>query len=77
VATFSVEGASEVLEHNKTGFIVEQGNVESLVYYAEQLILHPELRMEFGKLARQHVIENWDMRLMTKQLWEIYNRKSR
>jgi glycosyltransferase involved in cell wall biosynthesis len=76
VVTFSVEGASEVLEHKKTGFIVEQGNVPELIYYAEQLILHPELRVQFGKLARQHVIEHWDMRLMTKQLREIYNRKS-
>ena len=74
VVTFEVEGATEVLEHEKTGFIVEQGNIDSLEYYAEQLILHPDLRIRFGKLARNHVIENWDMRLMATQLREIYNR---
>ena len=77
VVTFLVEGANEVLEHKKTGFIVEQGNVETLVYYTEQLILHPELREIFGKLARKHVIEHWDMRLMTGRLREIYNRNTK
>lgn len=76
VVTFLVEGATEVLENNKTGFIVEQGNGESLVYSAEQLILYPDLRRQFGKLAREHVIQRWDMRLMVEQLREIYNRNN-
>jgi len=75
VVTFSVEGANEVLEHKKTGFIAEQGNVKELEFYAEQLILQPDLRNSFGELARKHVIDNWDMRLMSKKLREIYNRK--
>jgi glycosyltransferase involved in cell wall biosynthesis len=74
VATFSVEGVNEILTHEQTGFIVEKKNVESLVYYAEQLILRPDLRAQFGKFAQQHVIENWDMRLMIRKLREIYNR---
>jgi len=76
VVTFSVEGANEVLEHKKTGFIAEQGNVKELEYYAEQLILHPDMRNSFGELACKHVIDNWDMRLMSKKLREIYNRKN-
>jgi glycosyltransferase involved in cell wall biosynthesis len=75
VVTFSVEGANEVLENNKTGFIVEQGNVNELVHSTERLILQPELRKQFGKLASRHVIEHWDKRLMSIQLREIYNRK--
>jgi len=77
VVTFAVEGADEVLKHEKTGFIVEQNNVDSLVYCAEQLILSPGLRAQFGKLAREHVIEHWDMRLMTMQLRNIYNRNNK
>jgi len=77
VVTFLVEGANEVLEHEKTGFIVEQGNIDALIYYAEQLILQPSLRVRFGKLANGHVIDHWDMRLMIRQLHEIYNRKIR
>jgi glycosyltransferase involved in cell wall biosynthesis len=74
VVTFAVEGATEVLEHEKTGFIIPQKDVKSLMYYTEQLILQPSLRSEFGKLAQQHVIQQWDMRLMSEQLIKIYNR---
>ncbi|UAY52217.1 glycosyltransferase [Ferruginibacter albus] len=76
VVTFSVEGANEVLEHEKTGFIVKQGDVDQLIYYAEQLILHPDLRIRFGQLSCSHVKENWDSHLMTKKLQEIYNRNT-
>jgi len=44
-----------------------------LIYSTEQLILHPELREKFGKLSQQHVLKNWDMRLMASQLQKIYN----
>ena len=74
VVTFAVEGATEVICNNETGYIVQQGNLDLLIYYTEQLILQPELRAEFGKSAQEHVIENWDMHIMAKQLKKIYNR---
>lgn len=74
VITFEVEGATEVLENEKSGFIVPQANTEILIYKTEQLILHPELRALFGKNSHQHVIQYWDMHLMAKQLQKIYNR---
>jgi glycosyltransferase involved in cell wall biosynthesis len=75
VVTFVVEGAAEVLEHEKTGFIVPQKDVGALVEYAEKLVLNPALRAEFGQLAQQHVMQHWDMHLMAIQLTDIYNRK--
>jgi glycosyltransferase involved in cell wall biosynthesis len=75
VVTFTVEGAQEVLEHEKTGFIVPQKDVGSLVHYAEKLVLQPSLRAEFGQLAQEHVMQHWDMHLMAVQLTDIYNRK--
>ena len=75
VITFEVEGATEVLENEKSGFIVQQANREALINKAEQLILQPELRALFGKRAQQHVMQYWDMHLMAKQLQIIYNRK--
>ena len=75
VVTFQVEGASEVIENEKTGFIVPQKDQKALMYYTEQLILQPELRSRFGKLSREHVIKYWDMHLMANQLQKIYNQK--
>lgn len=74
VITFEVEGATEVLENEKTGFIVPQANVDLLISKTEQLILQPALRAAFGKNSHQHVIQHWNMRLMAEQLQEIYNR---
>ncbi len=74
VITFEVEGAAEVLENEKSGFIVPQANVDLLISKTEQLILQPALRASFGKIAHQHVIQYWDMRIMAQQLQKIYNR---
>ena len=75
VITFEVEGAAEVLENEKTGFIVPQTNLHELISKTEQLILHPALRASFGNNSYRHVIQHWDMRIMAQKLHEIYNRK--
>ena len=75
VVTFEVEGAAEVLENEKTGFIVPQTNLCELISKTEQLILHPVLRTAFGNNSYRHVIKQWDMRIMAEKLHEIYNRK--
>jgi len=74
VITFEVEGASEVLENEKSGFIVPQANKEALINKAEQLILQPSLKLAFGQRAQQHVKQYWDMHVMAQQLRSIYNR---
>ena len=74
VITFEVEGATEVLENEKSGFIVPQVNVDLLISKTEQLILQQALRASFGKIAHQHVMKYWDMRIMAQQLQKIYNR---
>ena len=74
VITFEVEGASEVLENEKSGFIVPQANKEVLINKAEQLILQLSLRLVFGQRAQQHVMQYWDMHVMAQQLKNIYNR---
>ncbi len=76
VVTFQVEGAEEVLQNEKTGFIIPQGNANTLLSKTEELILHPELRLSFGKGAYQFVIQHWDVSIMTEQLYKIYNRNT-
>jgi glycosyltransferase involved in cell wall biosynthesis len=75
VVAFEVEGAGEVLENERTGFIVPQTNLDELISKTEELILHPALRVSFGNKAHEHVSQHWDMRIMAKKLKKIYNRK--
>jgi glycosyltransferase involved in cell wall biosynthesis len=72
VVTFEVEGATEILENEKTGFIIPQKNTELLFYKIEQLILQPERRKQFGVLAKKHVEIRWDIKQMGNQLDKIY-----
>ncbi len=50
-------GLPEVVENNKTGFVVPSKNQELLVQYLEKLILNPDLRNKFGKAGRERVIK--------------------
>ena len=73
VVTFAVEGADEILENNKTGFIVEQGNAAQFVSCTEELIQNPSLRKQFGESAFRHVRDTWDVGPMKSMLRRIYN----
>lgn len=77
VVTFQVEGAEEVLENEKTGFIVPQGDVNVLLSKTEELILNPALRLFFGNGAHEFVIQYWDIGIMIEKLYKIYNRNTR
>ena len=76
VVTFQVEGATEVLENEKTGFIVPQGDVNVLLSKTEELILNPGLRTFFGNGAHEFVIQHWDIGIMIEKLYKIYNRNT-
>ena len=76
VVTFEVEGATEVLENEKSGFIVPQTNLDTLISKTEQLILQPDLRATFGNNAHQYVIQYWDMHIMARKLRKIYLRNT-
>lgn len=53
---------AEILEHNKTAFLVEPANIDELMMAMKTLIDDENLRKELGKNARAEVIEKytWD-----------------
>ena len=76
VITFKVEGAEEVLQNEKTGFIIPQGNANTLLSKTEELILNPGLRSFFGNGAHEFVIQHWGIGIMIEKLYKIYNRNT-
>ena len=72
VVCFNVEGVREVIEQNKTGFIVPQGDVKQLSEYIVKLAQNKKLREEFGEVGFQKVIKQWDKKIMVNQLRQIY-----
>lgn len=56
-------GLKEVVEHEKTGFLVKYGNVQAIVDAIEKIYLNPGLRTEMGKNGRTKVCTEYDIKL--------------
>jgi glycosyltransferase involved in cell wall biosynthesis len=73
VVATNVGGVPEVVEDNKTGILVERGNVEELAAALEKLIVNPALRAKMGLAGRQLVEKKYDWSrnlLSMKSLYE-------
>jgi len=70
---FKVEGIAEIVEENKSGFIVPQYDVDALSKQLSILIEDDTKRLTFGKQAFTKAQQNWDYRKMNEDLREIYN----
>ena len=56
-----VGGIPELLEHGSEGFLVEPGNVESLVEHLDHVARDPAIRVGFGAAARNRVLLDFDV----------------
>jgi glycosyltransferase involved in cell wall biosynthesis len=60
VATFH-EGISDVVVNGKTGFLVEEGDINMMTKYMENLLTDESLRIEIGINARKHITANFTL----------------
>ena len=72
VVTSDVGGISEGLIDKKTGFLVEEGNIDAFVSKVLWLIDNPNRRKEMGKAGRQFVVENYESIILGERLIDIY-----
>lgn len=73
VVATNVRGNRDLVEHGRTGFLVELGDVEGLTRALEQLIADPELRTRMGEAARQK-IQDYSLDRVLDEMEEIYGR---
>lgn len=73
VVSFDIDGASEVVLNNKTGFLVEPRNSEQLASAIIELIKNQKLRERFGENGYNLIRENWSQEKMVDDLELIYN----
>jgi len=64
-------GISEAVIHGKTGFLVNQGDIDAMAEYLYQLLANPELASDMGKNAREHISANFSMRQSIEKLRKI------
>jgi glycosyltransferase involved in cell wall biosynthesis len=70
-------GLVEVVENNKTGFVISKGDPNEACKAIELLIRDKDLRIRMGKLGRKRVLElyNWDVNV--NQMLQFYSSCSR
>ena len=67
-----VGGMKYGLLNNKTGFVVESGDILSFVSKIETLIKDHELRTKMGRRGRKFVVENYDSEILGTRLENLY-----
>ena len=60
-------GIPEMMEHGKTGFLVEEGNSNDLIDKISILLNNKELSIEMGKAGRQFVIKKFSWQVIAKR----------
>lgn len=74
VVATSVGGIPEIVQHGRTGLLVDQHNPGELINATRQLIENPNLRLELGTQARSYVEESHSVRRLPAYLAGLYDR---
>lgn len=64
-------GIKDAVVHGETGFLVEEGDWESMAEYMIKLIEDPDLAGRMGRAARKHIEDNYEMSKRVQTLREI------
>lgn len=74
VIVTNVGGLPEVVEDEKTGYVVEPKNPEALAKKIIELIKNPTKRLEMGKAGREKVLNEYDWDKNVDYMIEIYKK---
>jgi len=72
VISLAVGGVSTTVPHDKGGILVEKPDPELIAKAIITFIENDGKRILFGKMARQHVLENFSRERMAKQTLKVY-----
>lgn len=57
VIAHSVGGIPEIVEHNKTGFLISENKIENYQVYLDKLKSEPKLLKDFAEYIQQYILE--------------------
>jgi glycosyltransferase involved in cell wall biosynthesis len=73
VVTTSVGGIPETIESGKNGFLVEPFNPKQFADRILYSLGHPAEASEMGLLARKTILEQFDWRIVVKDVLRVYD----
>lgn len=68
-------GIKDAVVHNKTGFLVEEGDWDTMAGYMIELIQNPELAAQMGKAAHAHMVNHYEMSQRMQTLKDIIHQQ--
>jgi glycosyltransferase involved in cell wall biosynthesis len=72
VVVSNVTGARDTIIDNKTGYLFESENERDLTLKIEELILNPELRINFGNNGKRRALKEFDNKVVWNNLLKYY-----
>lgn len=69
---FSVGGIPEIILHNKSGYIAQNFDVKDLAYGIYHIIANPAVAAEWGKNAREHILNTYESTMIARQHMDLY-----
>jgi len=73
VVASDVGGLRELISHGVDGYLIEVGDVAALTRYSLNILQDPKLQKEFGKNARQKVLEKYTPNKIVPKYEKLYN----
>lgn len=72
VISTNVGGVKDILIENKSGFVVEKGDIETYTEKLRLLIENKELRLEMGQVGHDFVLKNYNYTTLVSNMRELY-----
>lgn len=72
IVTFDVDGAWEIVEEDKNGFIVPMRDIEAMTNKLKLLIEDKRLRERMGEFSQEKVSNAWTIENMVKETDKVY-----
>lgn len=69
-------GIADVVEHGKTGFLVEEKDVDSMAKHMLKLASEPEMAEEMGRAGRERIQNKYSMKMSIDKLADILRNAS-
>ncbi len=68
----NVGGTNEIIEHQKTGFLIPGKDKTALVEALQLFLRSPNLRKMYGETAKKYVREHFEWKIIAKQYTQLF-----
>jgi len=70
-------GILDTVKHDKTGFLVDEGDIDGMAEYIYLLLTDSDMAVGMGRRGREHIVQNYNLEHSIKNLRDILQQYSR